>query len=68
MIRYEVSRIKRVGDYRILLTILNQHSIRQPDYKNDGREGTLSFTIPKADAPEISRQLKESGLVFKVLE
>ena len=65
---YEISKIKRVGDYRILLTILNQHSIRQPDYKNDGKEGTLSFTIPKSNAIEMNKKLKESRLVFRVLE
>ena len=68
MIKYEVSGIKRIRDYRFLLNLLSQYSIRQINYKNDERGTALSFAIPKADAPEMDKRLKESGLVFKVLK
>jgi predicted transcriptional regulator len=68
MKRYEVSEMRRIRDYSSLFLILKQYSARHFDYKHNGKQGTLCFTIPKADAPEMNKQLKESGLVFKVLE
>jgi len=68
MIKYEVSEIKRVGDYRFLLTILNQHSIREIEYENKGKEGKLSFWISKKESSIVEKKLKESGLVFRILE
>jgi len=68
MIKYEVSGIKRIRDYRFLLNLLSQYSIRQINYKNDERGAALSFSIPKYNASELEKRLKESKLVFKVLK
>ena len=67
MRKYEISGMRRIREYKILLNILSQYSARQFNYKNDGKEGTLSFTISKANALEMDKRLKESGLVFKIL-
>ncbi len=70
MKKYEVSGMRRVKDYNVLFSLLNQYHTRQLNYKYDEKEkeGTLVFIIPKANAPELDKRLKESGLIFRVLE
>ena len=68
MKRYKITGMKRARDYRFAFTILSEYHARNFDYKNDGKEGMLSFSIPKSNALELEKKLKESKLVFKVLE
>ena len=68
MNKYKVEKIRRIREYKMLFSILSDYHTRNLDYENDGRDGTLYFAIPKADSDEMSKRLKESGLVFKVLE
>jgi hypothetical protein len=68
MKKYEVSEMRRIRDYTNLFSLLTQYHARQFNYSHDGKEGTLSFAIPKANAENMDKGLKESGLVFRVLE
>ncbi len=70
MIRYEISEMRRIKDYNHLFLILKEYSARHLDYKYDEKQkqGTFSFAVPKDSSPAIDERLKESGLIFRVLE
>ncbi len=66
MIKYKVSKLGRIKDYRILLGIISHYHIG--NFKYDKKEGSIEFAASTKASQELSRRLKESGLVFKVME
>ena len=69
MEKYEISKIRRIRDYKILFNILSEYHARNFSFKNDKQEGaSISCMVSKAKAKKMEEKLKESGLVFRVLE
>jgi len=68
MKKYKISELRRIKEYKILFSILRDYHVRALNYENDGKESAIYFTIPKANFTEMNKRLKESGLVFRILE
>jgi hypothetical protein len=67
MTKYEISGIRRIRDYKIILEIISRYSHRQFKYRNQKDKGIFILEI-NISPSELEERLKESGLVFKILE
>ena len=68
MKEYEVSKLRRVKEYRILMDILKQHHVRHLDQRIVGEEGTVYVTIPKSESSRMEEELEKSKLVYRILK